>query len=415
MYPTYPRHIVIAADSFKGSNTSTEVGQAMQRGFQKVFPQTGFRIVPVADGGEGTVEAVLLAVGGHLERLRVRGPLDSKGSDSKDLDLKDSDSKDPGRGVDAFWGRLSNGKAVLEMAAASGLPLLAPGQRNPLRTHTYGTGELIRAALDAGARQIMIGIGGSATNDGGVGMAQALGARFLDKDGGELQGGGGSLAELECIDTSGMDPRLKEAEILIACDVSNPLLGERGASAVYGPQKGANPEMVAVLDANLAHLAAVVTRDLGTSFADEPGAGAAGGLGFGLMSFCGGKLLSGIETVLRIIDFEKILAAADLVLTGEGRLDGQSVYGKVPVGVARWAKKAGKPVVAIVGELGAEAHAVFDHGIDALFPTVDRAMKSETAIAESRSALEATAERVARALVVGLQLGQAGSSGGPQL
>ncbi|MEM9423947.1 MAG: glycerate kinase [Spirochaetota bacterium] len=389
-------NILIAADSFKGSNTSLEVGEAIQRGFTQVFPQARFRVVPVADGGEGTVEAVLQAAGGSLRPLPVRGPL--------------------GEQVESFWGHLDHSdKAVLEMAAASGLPLLSPAQRDPLRANTYGTGQLLKSALDSGARQIMIGIGGSATNDGGVGMAQALGARFLDENGKELQGGGGSLGGLARMDISALDARLRETEILVACDVSNPLLGERGASAIYGPQKGATPEMVALLDANLKHLAEVVKRDLGADYAEEPGAGAAGGLGFGLMSFCGGKLLSGIETVLRIIDFERMVEWADLVVTGEGRLDGQSVYGKVPLGVAEWAKKgrakkgtgqaAGKPVIAIVGELGAEAHAVFSHGIDALFPTVDRVMNLETALSESRQALELTAERVARTLQVGRRLG----------
>ena len=384
-------NILIAADSFKGTNTSLEVGQAIQRGFAKIFPEASFRIVPVADGGEGTVEAVLQAAGevGHLEKLQVNGPLGL------------------GQPVQGFWGRFGD-KAVIEIAAASGLPLLLPQQRNPLKTNTYGTGQLLQAALDSGARQIMIGLGGSATNDGGVGLAQALGARFLDKNGHELQGGGGSLNQLAHIDMDGLDPRLQQAEILIACDVNNPLLGEQGASAVYGPQKGASPEMVQTLDANLGHLAAIVKRDLGTDYSNEPGAGAAGGLGFGLMGFCAGKLLSGIETILRIIEFDKMLATADLVLTGEGRLDGQSVHGKVPIGVAQWTKHAAQqqnrniPVIAIVGELGHEAHSVFQHGIDALFPTVERVMDLETALAESRSAIETSAERAARALKLGI-------------
>ena len=301
------------------------------------------------------------------------------------------------------------------MAAASGLPLLRPEEYDPLRTTTYGTGQLLRAAIDAGAKQIMLGIGGSATNDGGVGMAQALGARFLDKHGREIPRGGGSLGQLASIDVSGLE--LHDAQIEVACDVRNPLLGEHGASAVFGPQKGASPDMVRKLDANLAHLAKVVHRELGSSLEEVAGAaanacpatlagsGAAGGLGFGLLAFCGGKLLSGIETLLRIIEFDKILAGADLVLTGEGRLDGQSIYGKVPLGVAKWAKQAGKPVVAIVGELGANAHVIFEHGIDVLFPTVDRAMSTETAISESRAALEACAERVARTIRLGGVLG----------
>ena len=379
--------IVIAADAFKGSNTSLEAGEALQRGFAKVFPQAGFQVVRVADGGEGTVDAVLQAAGGSLQRLEVCGPL--------------------GLPVPAFWGLLADGRAVIEMAAASGLPLLRPEQYDPLRTTTYGTGQLLRAALDAGAEQIMLGIGGSATNDGGAGMAQALGARFLDKRGREIERGGGGLEALANIDVSGIEPRLRDAEIQVACDVRNPLLGQFGASAVFGPQKGADAQTVRRLDANLAHLAEVVRRELGGNLENEAGAGAAGGLGFGLLAFCGGRLLSGIETWLRIIEFDKILAGADLVLTGEGRLDGQSIYGKVPLGIAKWARKAGKPVVAIVGELGAEAHAVFEQGIDALFPTVERAMSAETAMSESCAALEACAERAARSLLLGMRLTQA--------
>ena len=380
--------IVIAADAFKGSNTSLEAGEAIQRGFAKVFPQAGFQVVRVADGGEGTVDAVLQAAGGSLQRLEVCGPL--------------------GLPVPAFWGLLAGGgRAVIEMAAASGLPLLRPEQYDPLRTTTYGTGQLLRAALDAGAKQIMLGIGGSATNDGGAGMAQALGARFLDKRGREIERGGGGLEALANIDVSGIEPRLRDAEIQVACDVRNPLLGQFGASAVFGPQKGADVQTVRRLDANLAHLAEVVRRELGGNLENEAGAGAAGGLGFGLLAFCGGKLLSGIETLLRIIEFDKILAGADLVLTGEGRLDGQSIYGKVPLGIAKWAKQAGKPVVAIAGELGAEAHAVFEQGIDALFPTVERAMSAETAMSESCAALEACAERAARALLLGMRLKRA--------
>ena len=379
--------IVIAADAFKGSNTSLEAGEALQRGFAKVFPQAGFQVVCVADGGEGTVDAVLQAAGGSLQRLEVCGPL--------------------GLPVPAFWGLLAGGRAVIEMAAASGLPLLRPEQYDPLRTTTYGTGQLLRAALDAGAKQIMLGIGGSATNDGGAGMAQALGARFLDRHGREIERGGGGLEALANIDVSGMEPRLRDVEIQVACDVRNPLLGQFGASAVFGPQKGADAQTVRRLDANLAHLAEVVRRELGGNLENEAGAGAAGGLGFGLLAFCGGRLLSGIETLLRIIEFDKILAGADLVLTGEGRLDGQSIYGKVPLGIAKWARKAGKPVVAIAGELGAEAHAVFEQGIDALFPTVERAMSAETAMNESCAALEACAERAARALLLGMRLTQA--------
>lgn len=377
-------HILIAPDSFKGSNSSLEVAKAIQRGIERVSTENSFQLMPVADGGEGTVDALLYAGGGERITTVVKGPL--------------------GEEQESFWGKLSNGNAVIEMAAASGLPMVPLAKRNPLYTTTYGTGQLIRQALDAGVRHIMVGLGGSATNDGGMGMAQALGARFLDANGADLGSGGGELAKLASIDLSNLDPRLKEAEIHLACDVSNPLCGEKGASAVYGPQKGADPAMVAQLDENLEHLAKICREQLGTDFGEYPGAGAAGGLGFGLLSFCGAKMASGIETVLEVLDFDKLLSKADLVITGEGRLDGQSVYGKVPVGVAQWAQRQAVPVLAIVGELGPNSQQVFAHGIGGLCPTVDRVMDLDTAMAESRQALEDTAERCFRILQVGQKL-----------
>lgn len=377
-------YIVIACDSFKGSIDSLEAGNAAARGIRKIFPGADIRIIPIADGGEGTVKAVLQSAEGELQYQEVLDPLK--------------------RPVQAFWGRLANGSAVIEMAAASGLPLLDERERNPLQTNSYGTGQLIKAALDKGIRNIMVGLGGSATNDGGVGMAQALGARFLNQDGGEIEGNAGSLAQLSQIDLSLMDPRLTETELLLACDVRNPLLGETGASFVYGPQKGGTPEICRQLEQNLEHLARLCRQQLGKDWADTPGAGAAGGLGFGALTFCNGKLLSGIDTILRIIGFDTILTGADLVITGEGRLDGASQYGKVPIGIAQRAQQQNIPTLAIVGELGQDSHNVFQYGITALQPTVDRIMDLKTAMSESAKALENAAERAMRCIQIGMNL-----------
>ena len=277
-----------------------------------------------------------------------------------------------GEPVKAFWGLLGDGKtAVIEMAVASGLTLVPEDRRNPLITTTYGTGELIKAALDKGCRKLIIGIGGSATNDGGAGMAQALGARFLDGEGGELSRGGGSLPGLARIDTGGLDGRLREASVLVACDVSNPLAGPEGASAVYGPQKGAAPEMVRRLDDGLRHFARIVSRDIGMEVENAAGAGAAGGLGAGLMAFAGGKLTPGIDLVMETVDLERELYCCNLVLTGEGKLDAQSLYGKVPVGVARLAKKYNVPVAVFAGSILDETEALYREGIVACFSIVN--------------------------------------------
>ena len=300
---------------------------------------------------------------------------------------------------------MSGGRAVIEMAAASGLPLVPDDKRNPLVTTTYGTGQLIKAALDAGCREVLIGIGGSATNDGGMGMAQALGVSFRDAAGRELGAGGAELDRLADIDVSGLDPRVGEARITVACDVDNPLCGERGASAIYGPQKGATPEMIRRLDAALRSFAGVVKRRLGKDVIDVPGAGAAGGLGAGLMVFAGGKLTAGINAILDIVRFDELLGGVDLVITGEGKLDAQTAFGKVPVGVARRVKPHGIPVVAIAGDIGKGSEAVYAMGISAVVSTVDRAMPLAEALAESRRALEDCGERVMRLLSVGIDLG----------
>ena len=340
--------IVIAPDSYKESLSALEVAQAVEAGFRQVFPDADYVLVPVADGGEGTVDAMVAATGGRKETVTVSGPL--------------------GEPVEAFYGLTGDGDtAVIEMAAASGLALVPPDRRNPLLTNSRGTGELIRAALDAGARGFILGIGGSATNDGGAGMVQALGARLLDLEGRELDGSGGDLARLERIDVSALDPRLAECRIEVACDVDNPLTGARGASAVFGPQKGATPEMVQALDANLARLARIVGRDLGVAVDTVPGAGAAGGMGAAMLAFFGATLKPGIEIVTAAVDLDTHVRDADLVITGEGRIDFQTVHGKTPIGVARVAKRHGKPVIGIAGSLGAEVGVVHAHGIDAVF------------------------------------------------
>ena len=375
--------IVIAPDSYKESLSALEVAQAVEAGFRQVFPDADYVLVPVADGGEGTVDAMVAATGGRKETVTVSGPL--------------------GEPVEAFYGLTGDGDtAVIEMAAASGLALVPPDRRNPLLTSSRGTGELIRAALDAGARRFILGIGGSATNDGGAGMVQALGARLLDLEGRELDGSGGDLARLERIDVSALDPRVAECRIEVACDVDNPLTGARGASAVFGPQKGATPEMVQALDANLARLARIVGRDLGVAVDTVPGAGAAGGMGAAMLAFFGATLKPGIEIVTAAVDLDTQVRDADLVITGEGRIDFQTVHGKTPIGVARVAKRHGKPVIGIAGSLGAEVGVVHAHGIDAVFSVLGKPCTLDEALRDAAANVELTARNVAAVLRIGL-------------
>ncbi len=374
--------IVIAPDSYKESLSALEVAQAVEAGFRQVFPDAAYVLVPVADGGEGTVDAMVAATGGRREAVAVTGPL--------------------GERVEAFYGLSGDGAtAVIEMAAASGLMLVPPAQRNPLRTSSRGTGELIRAALDAGARRFILGIGGSATNDGGAGMVQALGARLLDAEGRDVDGSGGDLARVERIDVSGLDARLAECRIEVACDVDNPLTGARGASAVFGPQKGATPEMVQTLDANLARLARLIERDLGVAVDQVPGAGAAGGMGAAMLAFFGATLKPGIEIVTAAVDLERHVRDADLVITGEGRIDFQTVHGKTPVGVARVAKRHGKPVIGIAGSLGAKVGVVHEHGIDAVFSVLSKPCSLDEALRDAAANVELTARNVAAMLRIG--------------
>ncbi|GGO79363.1 glycerate kinase [Marinobacterium nitratireducens] len=343
--------ILIAPDSFKESLSAEQAASAIGQGFQAIYPDAELVLVPVADGGEGTTEALVAATGGESYTDRVTGPL--------------------GTELDAVWGRLGDGEtAVIESAAASGLDRVPAADRNPWLATSRGTGELIRAALDKGARHIIVGLGGSATNDAGAGLLQALGARLLDGEGQEIPQGGGGLERLARIDLEGLDPRLAETRFEVACDVDNPLTGENGASAVFGPQKGADPEMVRKLDACLANFARVVEKTNGKAINDIPGAGAAGGLGGAFLAFFDARLKPGIDIVLDAVDIDRKLDGVDLVITGEGRIDSQTVRGKTPVGVSRRARLQGIPVIALAGSVSADSDCVHDFGIDALFSIV---------------------------------------------
>ena len=369
--------VVIAPDSYKGCLSALEVAKAMERGVLSVFPSAEVRKIPIADGGEGTVAALVTATNGQLRQTEVTDPLGNK--------------------IIAHWGVLGDGRtAVIEMAAASGLPLVPKEKRDPRVTTTYGTGELMKAALADGLAKIIIGIGGSATNDGGTGMARALGVRFLDAAGQEVAAGGGSLAEICQIDTTGLDPRLKNTEIVVACDVDNPLCGTRGASAVFGPQKGATPEMVQQLDAGLAKYASCARQATGRDVAEKAGAGAAGGLGAGLMFFTPAQLKPGVEIVLDAVGFSDIVRDADFVITGEGRTDFQTAFGKAPVGVAKVAKTHGAPVFCISGGLGEGADDVLAQGIDAVMSICDRPLSLEECMAAGAQLIEPAAARLCR-------------------
>ena len=377
--------IVIAPDSFKGSLTALQVAKAIEVGLRRVFPSAAIEKVPMADGGEGTVQSLVDATSGRILTAQVLDPL--------------------GNSINAQYGVLGDGvTAVIEMAAASGLTLVPLDKRDPRVTTTYGTGELIRAALASGCRKLIIGIGGSATNDGGAGMAQALGAKLLTASGEQIKPGGGSLATLNSIDLSELDSRIAETETVVACDVNNPLTGKQGASHVYGPQKGATHEMIEVLDANLAHFDKTVQRDLSKSVGNVPGAGAAGGLGAGLMAFLDASLKSGIEIVTEATQLSKRFAGADLVITGEGQINFQTVFGKTPVGVAQVAKTHNIPVIAIAGSIADDSNGVYDAGIDAMIDIVPEPMSLETAIEDATILIETAAERAGRMIATGMKI-----------
>ena len=373
--------IVIAPQGFKGSITGLEAAQAIQRGVNAAVPEAQTVLVPVADGGDGTLHALVDATGGQIFNSRVQGPL--------------------GLYLEAAWGVMGDGEtAVIEMARPSGLALLPPERRDPRITTTWGTGEIIKEALERGFKRIIVGLGGSATNDGGAGMASALGARFLDAQGNDLALGGAALAGLDRIDLSGLHPGLRDAELIGATDVTNPLCGPTGASAVYGPQKGASAEVVEQLDAALRHFAAVVKRDVGQDVLERPRAGAAGGLGAGLMAFAGGQLRSGIDMVCEVLKFDELLEGADLVITGEGRADRSTVFDKAPVGVARRALAKGVPTILLAGGLGPGYQELYQHGIAGIVTISDRPMNFPQSLRRTEELLEDAADRAVRLMLV---------------
>lgn len=369
--------IVIAPDSFKESLTALEVAEAIETGFKRIYPDAEYVKVPMADGGEGTVQSLVDALQGKLIEVDVTAPLGDK--------------------TTAFFGLSGDGKtAIIEMAAASGLHLVPQDQRNPLKTTSFGTGELIKTALDQGVEHIILGIGGSATNDGGVGMLQALGVQCLNQQQENIGFGGEQLGQITKIDMSRLDPRLNKVRFSVACDVDNPLCGEKGASATFGPQKGATPDMVQQLDAALRHFSDIVEQDLGLNICDQQGAGAAGGMGGGLLLLPNVKLQSGVQIVIRTLNLSEKMQGADLVITGEGRMDSQTIHGKTPIGVAKTAKAAGKPVIAIVGCLREDYEVVFEHGIDAVFPIIRQLNSLEHTLQQGKQNLISTAQNIAR-------------------
>jgi len=380
--------IVIAPDSYKESLSALEVATQIELGFQEIFPDAQYIKVPMADGGEGTVQAMAEATNGRIVETAVTGPL--------------------GQPVQGFYALTGDGRmAMIEMAAASGLALVPCELRNPEVTTSYGTGELIKAALDAGARHLILGIGGSATNDGGAGMLQALGVKLLDAAGQDIGPGGAPLAKLARIDASGIDARLAECTIEVACDVDNPLTGPRGASAIFGPQKGATPEMVQQLDANLQHFARLIQRDLGVDVDQVAGAGAAGGMGAAMLAFFKVQLRPGCEIIAKAVGLDKAVQGANLVITGEGRIDQQTIFGKTPFGVATVAKVHGVPVIGIAGSLGQNAHVVHDHGIDAIASVLSRPCTIQEAVAEAAFNVRSSARNIAAMLALGQGLAKA--------
>lgn len=376
---------MVAPNAFKGSLSPVEAAEAMAEGVRRAWPGAEVVRVPVADGGDGTLEALVAATGGCYRTARVTGPL--------------------GEPVTARWGVLGDGRtAVIETAQACGLARVPPERRDPLRATTYGVGELVRAALDAGFRRILLGLGGSATQDGGAGLAQALGIRLLDDRGRDLPPGAEPLLRLERVDLSGRDPRISESEILVAVDVTNPLTGPRGSAAVYGPQKGAAPEAIPLLDRALARLAAVVRRDLGKEVETVPGAGAAGGMGAGLMAFLDARPVRGADLVLDTVDLDARLEGAHLVLTGEGRVDRSTAFHKAPAAVARRARRRGIPVLLACGSLGEGYEAVYEEGVTGVYTLVPGPFPPERAMAEAGSLLAEATERALRLLGAGARL-----------
>ena len=377
--------IVIAPDSYKESLSAADVASAIESGFREIYPDAEYVKLPVADGGEGTVDAMVAATQGRVISVNVTGPL--------------------GEPVAGFYGVSGDERcAFIEMAAASGLELLSPEQRNPLKTTSWGTGELIHHALDLGVKRIIIGLGGSATNDGGAGMVQALGAKLLTADNQQIPYGGAGLETLAKIDISELDSRLAHCQIDVACDVTNPLTGAEGASAVFAPQKGATAEMVVQLDGALAHYARRIEQDLAINVLTLEGGGAAGGMGAALYAFCGATLRPGIDIVTEALHLDALVADASLVITGEGRMDSQTIHGKVPVGVARVAKRYHIPVIGIAGSLTADVGVVHQHGVDAVFSVLYRICSLNDALAQARDNVRMAARNIAAVVKIGQTL-----------
>ena len=372
-----PIKIVIAPDSFKESLSASKVAESIRKGIISAIPSASIVLVPMADGGEGTVQSLVQSTGGRIIKTQVHDPLMRK--------------------ITSFFGVLGDGQtAVIEMAAASGIELISADERNPLKTTSYGTGELIKSALDTGVRKLIIGIGGSATNDAGVGMLQALGMRFHDKIGIAINPGGGSLDELRDIDITNMDKRLKTTKIVVASDVNNPLFGPSGASNVFGPQKGASPEMVKKLDNNLSHFARITEKFLKMKFHSIPGAGAAGGLGFGLIAWLNAEIKPGFEIISKKAGLEEKIRDSDLVITGEGKIDAQSKYGKTPYGVAKLAKKYKVPVMAFAGIVEDEARLIYNDLFQMIIPIAEKTMSVGNSKKNAASLLQKAASNAIR-------------------
>ena len=377
---------LFASDSFKGTLSSETIIELLTAAADKVFPGCETVGVPIADGGEGTVDAVITVTKGEKRRLTVHGPL-----------MEETQSS---------YGVFHGDSAIIEMAAASGLPMVPDDKKNPLNTTTYGTGELIRDALKQGYRKISIAIGGSATNDGGMGAMRALGIRFLDREGKELEGRGSDLEKVADIDMEGLDPAAAEAEFTVMCDVNNPLTGPDGAAYTFGKQKGGTPEILDELEAGMKNYAAVIQEKLGMDVDKIPGAGAAGGLGAALCVFLHANLKSGIERVLDLIDFDGLLEGTDLVVTGEGRIDWQSAFGKVPSGIGQRCRGKGVPAVAVVGGMGTGAEKIYEFGVESILPTINGAMEIGEALERAEELYSGAAERMFRMLRAGMSLGR---------
>ena len=370
-------NILIAPDAFKDCMSARQVAISLRRGIERIMPETDFQIAPMADGGEGTVESVIDATGGKRIEWVVKDPLM--------------------REINSFYGITGDGStAVIEMAAASGIELLIPEERDPWVTSTFGTGELIKNALDRGCKKLLLGIGGSATNDGGAGMAEALGVKFTCGREISPRPGGGALGDVERIHMEGLDPGIADLDILVACDVSNPLTGPEGASAIYGPQKGADGDMVKKLDHNLEHFAVLIRQQLGKEISHVPGAGAAGGLGAGLMAFLGARLMKGFDMIAETVGLEEKIMQADLVITGEGKMDGQTQFGKTPFGVAQLAQKHGKPVIGIAGTLEEGSEVLYQMGFNVILPIQEKPSDLDFAIRHAGELLKRSGERIAR-------------------